>query len=53
MIRLIPILALGLLAACGQRELPERRNDRVAVTNTGVGITVTGTAKIGVSGSYD
>ncbi|SFG97409.1 hypothetical protein SAMN04488020_105184 [Palleronia marisminoris] len=52
MIRLVPALLL-LLAACGESGLPEPRNDEVRVTGGGIGVDISGTAQIGVSGSYD
>ena len=53
MIRLAPAILLLLLAACGESGLPEPRDDEVWVTGGGVAVDISGTAEIGVSGSYD
>lgn len=53
MIRLVPTVFLLLLLGCGESGLPERRNDEIRVTGTGVAVDISGTAEIGVSGSYD
>ncbi|SPJ24702.1 hypothetical protein [Palleronia abyssalis] len=50
MIRLLAA-ALIVLTACGEAAPPERRNPQIAVSD-GVSVSVSGTASIGVAGSF-
>jgi hypothetical protein len=51
MTRLLAV-SLLLLAACGEEAPPVPKSPRVAATDGGIAINLSGEATIGVSGSY-